>query len=95
MLLNYREKLAKIPFIKQNVHESIYCIIMASSKINPPVHIKDSETNKSVEYLLNIGSDEPAAWTDVSIEQRYPYQIRKRSITFAQLLYIPAASRNM
>lgn len=66
-ILHFRERKEKIPFIRQNIHESIYDIISNMNKIDPPVEIHKEESRKSVEYILNLGSDEPTEYTDVRI----------------------------
>lgn len=63
----YREKLDKIPNIKQNIHESIYDIVYNMDKITPPETIQNEETKLSVDYILKLGPDEPPEYTEVSI----------------------------
>ncbi|XP_018580006.1 guanine nucleotide-binding protein G(f) subunit alpha [Anoplophora glabripennis] len=58
------ERKEKIPFIRQNIHESIYDIVSNMSKINPPVEIHSVESKTSVEYILNLGPNEPSEYTD-------------------------------
>ncbi|KAI4467054.1 gtp-binding protein alpha subunit [Holotrichia oblita] len=62
------EKSSRIPFIKQNVHESVFSMVSASSKINPPVEIKDSKAKQSAAYILQIGPDGPPEWTNEYID---------------------------
>lgn len=62
----FREKKEKIPFIKQNIHESIYDILNNMNKIDPPTGIENEQTKDSVEYILKVGSEEPAEYSEVS-----------------------------
>lgn len=66
-----REKLDKIPNIKQNIHESIYDIVYHMDKITPPEVIRNEESKASVEYILNLGPNEPSEYTDVSNNNLY------------------------
>ncbi|KAJ8927033.1 hypothetical protein NQ314_020596 [Rhamnusium bicolor] len=59
-----QERKEKIPFIKQNIHESIYDIVYNMNKINPPVEIYNEDARESVEYILNVGAEDPAEYTD-------------------------------
>ncbi|GJQ76071.1 hypothetical protein Trydic_g10589, partial [Trypoxylus dichotomus] len=63
-----KEKLEKIPFIKQNVHESIISMVTASSVINPPVKIRDGKTKESAEYILRLGAEPPSTWTNEYVQ---------------------------
>ncbi|KAJ8944925.1 hypothetical protein NQ318_013073 [Aromia moschata] len=77
------ERMEKIPFIKQNIHESIYDIVYNMDKINPPVQINSEESRKSIEFILNLGHDEPKeyvpeyfdhvkiAWADEGVQEAY------------------------
>ncbi|KAK9711039.1 G-protein alpha subunit [Popillia japonica] len=62
------EKLSRIPFIKQNVHESIFCMVCAASKITPPVEVRDSKAKQSAAYILQIGPDGPTEWTNEYVD---------------------------
>lgn len=63
----FRERKEKIPFIKQNIHESIYDILNNMNKINPPVDIENIGCKNSVEYILRLGPKDHCEYTDVSI----------------------------
>lgn len=62
----FREKREKVPFIRQNIHESIYDIVSHMDKIDPIVELANEESVKSREFILNIGPNEPSEYTDVS-----------------------------
>lgn len=66
IIFEYRERLEKVPNIRQNIHESIYDILYNMDKIVPPVELKNEESKISAQYIFNIGSQEPAEYTDVS-----------------------------
>lgn len=64
---NRRERLEKVPNIRQNIHESIYDIISHMDKIVPPVELKSEESKESAQFILNLGAQEPPQYTDVRI----------------------------
>ncbi|XP_060521386.1 guanine nucleotide-binding protein G(f) subunit alpha isoform X2 [Cylas formicarius] len=57
------ERKAKIPNIKQNIHESIYDIVNHMNKISPPVDTAEVISKKSIEFILAIGPNEPSEYT--------------------------------
>lgn len=61
----FREKKQKIPFIKQNIHESIYDIVNNMERIQPPVNLKNEENSSSVEFILSLGLSVPEEFTEV------------------------------
>lgn len=73
----------KISNIKQNIHESIFDIVNNMDKIQPPVRPKTAEAEKSIEYILNLGSNTPSdfteeyfnqvkiAWNDEGVQQSF------------------------
>lgn len=61
-----RERLEKVPNIRQNIHESIYDIVFNMDKITPPVALTSEESIKSAQYILSIGPEEPKEYTQVS-----------------------------
>ncbi|KAG5877840.1 hypothetical protein JTB14_036975 [Gonioctena quinquepunctata] len=58
------EKKEKIPYIRQNIHESIYEILSNMDKIDPPIEPDNEESKKSIDYILRIGAQEPTEYTD-------------------------------
>ncbi|XP_050505863.1 guanine nucleotide-binding protein G(f) subunit alpha [Diabrotica virgifera virgifera] len=58
------ERREKIPFIKQNIHESIFDIVSNMSRINPPVEAQSEESKASIEYILNLGPGCPSEFTE-------------------------------
>ncbi|XP_076268151.1 G protein alpha subunit f [Rhynchophorus ferrugineus] len=54
----------KIPNIKQNIHESIFDILNNMDKIVPPIEPKDEQAKKSIDYILNLGSNTPDDFSD-------------------------------
>lgn len=61
----FSERKEKIPYIKQNIHESIYDIITNMNKINPPVKVKNEETINSIDFIVKIGQEGPNEFTPV------------------------------
>ncbi|KAJ8975877.1 hypothetical protein NQ317_015210 [Molorchus minor] len=63
-----QERQEKIPFIKQNIHESIYDIAYNMDKIDPPMEISTEETKKICrEYFDHV----KIAWADEGIQETY------------------------
>lgn len=61
----YRDRKARIPNIKQNIHESIYDIVSHMNQIDPPTKPANETTKSSIEFILNLGSKEPEEYTEV------------------------------
>lgn len=72
-----------MPNIKQNIHESIYDIVYNMDKITPPENVQNEETKASVEYILNLGPEEPSQYTDVS--HLVPLTLTYISVTFRNI----------
>lgn len=59
------ERKEKVPFIKQNIHESIYQIVKHMDLLSPPVLLADETNNRSsVEFIMKIGPKEPDNFTN-------------------------------
>lgn len=52
-----QERCDKIPFIKQNIRESIHDIVYNMDKINPPVYLENENSKISAAYILKLGLD--------------------------------------
>lgn len=78
-----REKRAKIPDIKQNVHESIYDIVHNMDKISPPVELEKNENRKAAEFILKLGPEVPEEFTNVR-----PSLIQMHNLHLTQFLII-------
>ncbi|KAF5300873.1 hypothetical protein FQR65_LT09035 [Abscondita terminalis] len=59
-----QEKKEKIPDIRRNIHESIFTLIESMGKISPPVKLEVETNERLAEYILSIGSNVPAEYTD-------------------------------
>ncbi|CAG9864299.1 unnamed protein product [Phyllotreta striolata] len=57
------ERIEKIPFIKQNIHESIYEIVTNMHKIDPPVAPERDQTKASIEFIISFGRQGPVEYT--------------------------------
>ncbi|CAH1365544.1 guanine nucleotide-binding protein G(f) subunit alpha [Tenebrio molitor] len=62
------EKKQKIPYIKQNIHESIHDIVGNMDKLDPPVQLENPDNQASAEFILNLGSKEPSDYTEEYFE---------------------------
>ncbi|XP_970742.2 guanine nucleotide-binding protein G(f) subunit alpha [Tribolium castaneum] len=58
------EKKQKIPYIKQNIHESIYDIVYNMDKINPPVKLEKSGNEECAKFILDLGPEELEEYTE-------------------------------
>lgn len=65
ILLTFRDRKARIPNIKQNIHESIYDIVSHMNQIDPPTKPANETTKSSIEFILNLGPKEPDEYTEV------------------------------
>lgn len=70
LIFFFSEKKEKIPAILQNIHESIYDIVYNMDIINPPVNLEHPENNISKEYILNLGTEQPQTYTEVSFPSK-------------------------
>lgn len=69
----FRERKARIPNIKQNIHESIFDIVNNMDKIQPPVKARREETKISIKFVLNLGAKEPSEYNEVRTPTKWPY----------------------
>ncbi|XP_046986569.1 guanine nucleotide-binding protein G(f) subunit alpha [Schistocerca americana] len=77
------ERREKVAEILQNVHESIYDIVRNMRLLNPPLDLENSNNEKSLKYIVQLGPDGPstfseeyfqhveALWKDRSVQMSY------------------------
>lgn len=59
-----REKLAKIKEIRQNIHESIFELAMASERLQ--ISLDVSQRQEAIRFVIGLGRFVPQEMTDVS-----------------------------
>lgn len=61
---DYRDRIDKIKEIRQNIHESIYELVVHMQKLEIP--FDTPQNSKSGEWILDFGKKSPQHFNDVS-----------------------------
>jgi hypothetical protein len=66
--VDHRDRQEKVVDIRQNIHESVYDLVINMSTLRPPVFLADDASKISADYIRSLGPEEPLSYTQVSLQ---------------------------